>query len=172
MSVDASVYRAAMSRLATGVTIVTAGRPGGHELMTANAVMSASLEPPLLVVGVSEAAHWRRAVLDHGRFAVNVLGVGHEELALWCADQARHSRPGDVLGCDVAPPSYGLLLRDALATIECRLHAEHEAGDHRLIVGQVERVHVTEPTSEPLVFFARAFTSTAPTIVPLRAAVP
>src|SRR4051794_26532352 len=150
-----------MSRLATGVTVVTTYANGRHELMTANAVMSVSLTPTLLAVSVAEAARWLTAALDCGRFAVNVLSREHEDLARWCADSARHDRPGHLLGHDARlSPSGVLLLHDALATIECTVYDLHHAGDHRLIIGEVDRVETSVAAAQPLVFHDRTFTTT------------
>jgi flavin reductase len=162
MSVDEGLFRAAMSRLATGVTVVAARRGDRHELMTANAVISVSLRPALLLVGVATDAHWLAAVRETGRFAVNVLGEEQEGLARWCADRARHEDPDRVHGYGAAvSPSGLLLLPGALAVAECRVYAEHSAGDHVLVIGEVDRVQLPELTSDPLLFFDRV-------LVPLR----
>jgi flavin reductase len=161
LAVDTGRYRTAMSRLATGVTVVTTHADGRHELMTANAVMSVSLQPTLLVVSVAETTRWLRAVLDRGRFVVNVLGHEHVDLARWCADHARHGRPDHVLDHDASLSPEGLLvLPGALAAIDCRVYDHHRAGDHRLIVGEVDRVDVRNDAGEPLVFFDHSFTTT------------
>jgi flavin reductase (DIM6/NTAB) family NADH-FMN oxidoreductase RutF len=47
------------------------------------------------------------------------------------------------------------LLADALASLECEIVAEHAAGDHWIVVGQVEQVRVA-PVTDPLVFYAGA----------------
>src|SRR5436309_15484532 len=74
---DASALRDAFGRVPTGVAIVTA--PGGG--MTANAVCSLSLDPLLVLVCFDKSARTLPLVQDAGRFAVNVLGEGHEGLA-------------------------------------------------------------------------------------------
>ena len=50
------------------------------------------------------------------------------------------------------------LLTDALASFECAIVAEHPAGDHWIIVGRVDDVHIS-PLTDPLVFFAGAFST-------------
>jgi flavin reductase len=158
MSVNEGLFRAAMSRLATGVTVVTARRGERHELMTANAVTSVSLRPALLLVSVATEAHWLAAVRVSGRFAVNVLAREHEPLARWCADRARHEEPDRAHDHDVVvSPSGLLMLLGALAVAECRVYAEHPAGDHVLVIGEVDQVQVPESTREPLLFFDRDF---------------
>jgi flavin reductase (DIM6/NTAB) family NADH-FMN oxidoreductase RutF len=167
MSVDPDLYRRAMSRLATGVTIVTTPGDGRHELMTVNAAMSVSLQPTLLVVSVTDTCHWLSAVRRSKSFTVNVLAAKHEELARWCADSARHDRPEHVDNFDARITATGqLVLDDALAVIECTLSAEHRAGDHVLVLGEVTRVATDHNApAPPLVFVNRGFTTTAATAV-------
>src|SRR5579884_1394857 len=126
MSVDEKVYRAAMARFPTGVTVLTTLGDGCHEVMTANAVVSVSLRPTLLLVSVGATKKWLRAMRRCGRFAVNVLGAQHEELARWCADHARHDRPELLPAPHATVSAASGLLRfdDAIAVVECRVHDE------------------------------------------------
>jgi flavin reductase (DIM6/NTAB) family NADH-FMN oxidoreductase RutF len=159
VGVDREAYRAAMARLATGVTVLTTRDDDVHEVMTASAVTSVSLQPALLLASVAVTARWLDAVRRYRVFAVNVLAAHHEELARWCAGQARHSRPDAILQrhVSVAPGSGVLTFDDALVIAECRVHAEHAAGDHVLVLGEVTGVDVRDPLARPLVFVDRTF---------------
>ena len=154
MSVDPLVFRSAMARLATGVTVLTTRRGDRHEVMTANAVTSASLEPTLVLASIGSESGWLRAVRSCRLFGVNVLAAHHEDLARWCADHARHEQPEAIARHDVSvSPETGLLLfNDALVAAECRVHAEHLAGDHVLLLGEVVAIDVRDARAEPLVF--------------------
>src|ERR671933_761084 len=81
-------FRAVMGRLVTGVTVVTAAGPDGPVGMTANAVCSLSLDPLLLLVCFDRAARTLPVVAEQGRFGVNVLALGQEELAHRFASKA------------------------------------------------------------------------------------
>jgi flavin reductase len=155
VTVDQGQFRAAMSRLATGVTVLSTLGDARHEVMTANAVTSVSLEPMLLLVSIRRGARWLDAARSSGRFAVNVLAAHHEGLARWCADRARHNRPDVVTrqGTRVSPRSGLLLLDEALLAVECSVHSECPAGDHVVMFGEVEALHVPDNGGEPLVFF-------------------
>ena len=74
-------FRSVMGHFATGVTVVTANTPDGPVGMTANAVSSLSLEPLLLLVAFDNDARTLRVVRETGRFGVNVLAAGQEDLA-------------------------------------------------------------------------------------------
>jgi len=159
MSVNEHVFRTAMARMPTGVTVLTTLGAGGHEVMTANAVVSASLHPALLLVSVGAEKQWLHAVRECGRFAVNVLAAQHEKLARWCADHARHGRSELIIGhgVTVSPVSGLLIFDDAPVVAECRVHAEHPAGDHVLVLGDVARIEVRAASAEPLVFLDRGY---------------
>src|SRR3954468_7906069 len=79
--VDGARFRETMGRFATGVCIVTAFSEHGPAGLTTNAVSSLSLDPPLLLVCFDNASRTLPVVREAGRFAVNVLRVGQEELA-------------------------------------------------------------------------------------------
>lgn len=159
-----------MSRLATGVTVLTTLGADRHEVMTANAVTSVSLEPTLLLVSVAAESRWLAAARGCGVFAVNVLGAHHEQVARWCADRARHQRPDVIVehGTRVSETTGVLLLDESLAGVECRIYAEHEAGDHVLLLGEVLSLHVPETVDgpAPLVFFDRRYAALEPEPAP------
>src|SRR5688500_18480619 len=73
--------RSAMSRFPTGVTVVTAPTPEGPAGLSANAVTSLSLDPPLMLVCLDRGSRTLRAVEAAGRFGINVLGAEAEPIA-------------------------------------------------------------------------------------------
>ena len=138
-----------MGHFATGVTVITTrdvdGKPYG---LTANALCSVSLTPPLLLVCVDKGAESHPAFERSRLFAVNVLALGHEELS------RRFAVSGGDKFVDV-PHRFGTtgvpLLEDVLAVVECRVVAVHEAGDHTIYIGEVEHLEASE--GDPLLFF-------------------
>jgi 3-hydroxy-9,10-secoandrosta-1,3,5(10)-triene-9,17-dione monooxygenase reductase component len=88
-----------------------------------------------------------------GRFGVNVLAHEHELFAM----RATPAGADRFAGVVWEPGRGGVpLLTDALATLECRIVAEHAAGDHSIVVGRVDALR-SSPLKEPLVFFAGGF---------------
>ena len=88
-----------------------------------------------------------------GSFAVNILGGRHERFAR----QATPPGANRFAGLDWEPGRGGApLLTDGLASLECEIAAEHDGGDHWIVVGRVHHVHVS-PGGEPLVYFRGAF---------------
>lgn len=138
---DRDAFRAAMSALPTGVTVLTTRWGSGVHAMTANAVVPVSLHPVLLGILVDNAARFGEAVHASGVFAVNVLPASARRHGEWLSTPGR-----PVVGQLDRVPTYsgpmtGLpLLTAALATAECRVVHHVVLGDHTLFVGLVEGV--------------------------------
>jgi flavin reductase ActVB len=152
--IDATLFRQTMSRYASGVTIVTvmdeAGTPWG---LTANAVSSVSLHPPLVLVCIDKKANTYEAVTKASSFAMNFLNGRQDELALLFATRGADKFAGVSyqLGVTGAP----LLPEVSLAVIECRTFAQYPGGDHTIVVGEVVTASLGE--GQPLLFYDRKF---------------
>jgi len=149
MPFDRNELRRVMGHFATGVTVVTthdgAGRCYG---LTANAVCSVSLDPPLVLVCVDKRAESHPAFALSQAFVVNVLGDGQEALS------RRFAVSGGDKFVDLPCRNGGTgtpILEGALAHVECRVIATHDAGDHTIYIGQVESAEAGE--GDPLLFF-------------------
>ena len=158
MAAHTPVYRAtaprrlrdAMGRFATGVTIITtAGDDRQVHGMTANGVLSVSLDPPLVLVSLGRC-RMAEMLPKTGRYGISVLAEEQEALAAHFAGQ----RTVDDL------PSFDWshelpFIPDALAHVGCRVTDIHEAGDHWLWVGRVE--HMEHRDGAPLIFYRGRF---------------
>lgn len=80
-ALDSATYRHVIGHFASGVTIVTADDDGVPVGVTASAVSSLSLEPPMLLVCLNSRLHTQRVMSRTGAFAVNVLAEDHGPLA-------------------------------------------------------------------------------------------
>jgi 3-hydroxy-9,10-secoandrosta-1,3,5(10)-triene-9,17-dione monooxygenase reductase component len=152
---DLRSFRDALGRFATGVAFITAAPDGEPAGLIVNSLTSVSLEPPLVSFSPSRSSLTWSRMRRTGRFAVNVLGREHESFA------KRATPPGAdrFAGLDWEPGRGGApLLTDAFASLECEIFAEHPAGDHSIVVGRVDNLHISS-SKDPLVFFARAFTA-------------
>jgi 3-hydroxy-9,10-secoandrosta-1,3,5(10)-triene-9,17-dione monooxygenase reductase component len=142
-------FRDAMTRLPTGVTIVTATGPDGPAGATANAVTSLSLHPPLMLACLDRGSRTLTVVRESGRFGISVLAASQPELARAFSTKAPHADKWHEVphsDRDGVP-----ILDGAVAWIACRLHALHDGGDHEIAVGEV--VGVGGAGCDPLVFF-------------------
>ena len=150
---DGRSFRDALGRLATGVAFVTAAPDGEPAGLIVNSLTSVSLEPPLISFCPSRSSLTWGRMRRTGRFGVSVLGRQHERFAV------RVTPAGADRFADLAwqPGRGGVpILTDALASLECSIVAEHSAGDHWIVVGRVDDLHIS-PNKDPLVFFAGAF---------------
>ncbi len=146
-------FRSVMGHFATGVTVVTAGTPEGPVGMTANAVCSLSLDPVLLLVCFDNEARTLPPVRESGRFGVNVLAAGQEDLARLFASK----RPEREKFAGVAHSVHdGIpVLTGALAWVGCRLERLVPGGDHTIAITSAEAVGA--PGGDPLLFHAGAY---------------
>ena len=150
----ATRLRAAMGRFATGVTVVTTVHEGVDHAMTANAVTSVSLDPPLVLVCVGVGSRFHDAVLGSGVWAVSVLGADQRSSATWLAT------PGRPLQGQLAPvphhrgPHTGVAVLDgSLSALECRTVGTYPGGDHTIVVGEVLGVELPDQAGEALTYY-------------------
>ncbi|NGO13459.1 flavin reductase [Streptomyces sp. HC44] len=156
-------FRAAMSRLAAGVVLVTAHEsaldpegPGGEDVgMTATSFMSVSLDPPLVMVSLREGSRMDDLLDEEPLWAVSVLSESQRHIAGRFAMKGRIS---DRLLFEDIPyvrgeASGALLVRGALATLECRTEQRVPAGDHTLVIGRVLTASVPSADGGPLAYF-------------------
>lgn len=130
--------RETMRRYPTGVAVVTVDLEGERLGLTVGSLVSVALEPPLVAISIAHQAALHELLRAAGGFAVSLLGADQLELAQHFA----RGVPPIVLwdGIPAREGARGPLLAGALGWLECRLAGEHEAGDHTLFVGRVERV--------------------------------
>jgi flavin reductase (DIM6/NTAB) family NADH-FMN oxidoreductase RutF len=143
-------FRDALAHFASGVTVVAARTTQGLVGLTATGFASASLSPPLVLVCVGKVASAYAGVVGAEHFGVSVLG----ERQAWIAEQ--FARPGVDRFRGVPLRAAGVPLIDgALAQLECRRFARHDAGDHTIVLGEVLEGRVA--AGRPLVHFGRRF---------------
>ena len=147
--VDQREFRATCGSFATGVCVVTALGEEGPSGMTANAVTSLSLDPPLMIVCFALTSRTLAAVRHSRRFGVQFLAADQEDLAARFASKLPEEEKFEGVGWEerAGVPS----LEDCLAWIGCELRDLHPGGDHLIGVGEV--VDMWHVQGEPLVFF-------------------
>ena len=142
---DDRLFRTAMGKFSTGVTVVVTETDGQPHGMTANAFMSVSLDPKLVVISIKENAQMLPKLQASKMFSVNILAAEQEEVSMIFAGQLKDKEIAfDRLGN--TPVILG-----AIAQIVCKVSAEHIEGDHTLIIGNVTDITVTD--GDPLLFF-------------------
>lgn len=147
---ESSEFRRILGHWVSGVSVVATKMANGRLCgLTANAIASVSLEPPLVLVCVEQNADSHDCIRKSGIFSINILCSEHERIArrfaTWEVDTkfeglAFHE---ETTGAPV--------LDDALAWVDCRLHAEFPAGDHTIFVGEVVAGDARE--GSPLIYY-------------------
>jgi flavin reductase (DIM6/NTAB) family NADH-FMN oxidoreductase RutF len=149
MPIERNELRRVMGHYATGVTVITTfSKEGKLHGLTANAVSSLSLDPPLLVICVDKKAESYPSFEESGVFTVNILADDQEDLSRRFAVSGGEKFEGVAYrrGANGAP-----ILNGALGHLECKLHASYEGGDHTIYLGLIEEAETRE--AKPLLFF-------------------
>lgn len=149
---DDRQFRSAMGKFATGVTVITTEVEGEVHGMTANAFMSVSLDPKLVVVSIGEKAKILNKIKESQIFTVNILAADQQELSMIFAGQLKEQKEVDFIRLDGKP-----VLAGAVAQIVCEVSAEHVEGDHTLFIGKVTDIHLED--AEPLIFYSGRYRS-------------
>ncbi len=157
MAFDPILQRQIMGRFATGVTLVTTRDGENISGMTANAIMSLSLDPPLIVVSVDCQNNMHACLIEGKCFAINVLKQDQEEIS------RRFAAPGpkDFSDLELTVAETGApILVDALAFVDCRLVEVASGGDHDMFIG--EPVAGETHDGQPLIFYSGQYTQLHP----------
>ena len=146
----------AMAAAASGVSIVTAVVNGQRFGLTVSAVTSVSAEPPLLLACINRKSPIVEAVTQSGFFAANLLSEKQVPLARIFAGRPEHGPAYDFSAADWHEGVGGVPVLDhAAATFEAKLHQFHDAGTHRIFVGEVLAASISGLTT--LAYHHRTF---------------
>jgi flavin reductase (DIM6/NTAB) family NADH-FMN oxidoreductase RutF len=153
MAIGPSEFKHILSRWGSGVTVVTMKHGETVHGMTASAFCSVSLEPPLILICVGKKQGSLPLIKGSGRFVVNILAEGQEQLSDFFAKPrpegdaqfAAHSHQKAANGTPILDGSMGWM--------DCKVHSVAEGGDHDILIGLIEKMGVSETAKEPLVYF-------------------
>ncbi len=145
--------RDAMSRFPTGVTVITALTGTGPAGLSANAVSSLSLDPPLMLACVDRGSRTLRSLEEAGRFGVNVLEASTADIAVGFSRKLPVEEKWRGVGWS---ERSGIPLLDAaIVWIGCELRDVISGGDHVIVTGEV--IDVAERDGAPLLFHEGAY---------------
>lgn len=152
-ALDPDRYRTVFGHFATGVAVITVAGPSGEGGMTANAVCSVSLDPLLALVCFEQRARTLPLVREAGRFAVNVLRSGAEDVARVFASKVPE---GEKLRSVPHRHEDGMPILDAaLAWVVCDVRELIPAGDHEIAIGEVVAMDLAD--GDPLLWYQGAY---------------
>jgi 4-hydroxyphenylacetate 3-hydroxylase, reductase component len=149
MPIAKSELRRVMGHFATGVTVITTkDKDGVPQGLTANAFMSLSLNPPLVLISVDKGVTCYACFEAGNGFTVNFLAEGQQEIS------KRFATKGADKFADLKwnPSSNGAAIIDGvIGYVECKITQCHDGGDHTIVVGEILNVSATG--DRPLLFF-------------------
>ena len=150
---DSVEYRRALGCFATGVAVVTALDRNGEKIgITVNSFNSVSLNPPLVLWSIGEESLSYSAFVEAEYFAVNVLATHQHEVCGRFASKGENKFLD--LVCDEGLEGVPLL-PEFSAVFECRTEHRYDGGDHKIIVGRVQRFE--DRKTDPLIFYRGHF---------------
>ena len=149
MTIEAQELRRVMGHFATGVTVITTkDKDGGPNGLTANAFMSLSLNPPLILISVDKGATCYTCFEPHNGFTVNFLSEEQEDISRRFATKGIDK----FAGLKWKEGSNGAAILDGvLGHVECKITQCYDGGDHTIVLGEILNVNATG--ERPLLFF-------------------
>lgn len=152
MAIDEYRFRQALGHFATGVTVVTTEYQGVLYGMTVSSFTSVSLKPPLILICVDKMVNSHQAIIDSGRFAVNILERKQEHLSRRFATHEDNK----FVGVAWHIGQFGLpVLEGVLTVIECEVSDTVPGGDHTIFIGKVMDAEIDQ--GSPLLYYRRGY---------------
>jgi flavin reductase (DIM6/NTAB) family NADH-FMN oxidoreductase RutF len=147
--VDADLFRSVLGRFASSVTILTARDAAGRDHgMTVSAFCSVSLDPPLVLASVDKVASIHPTIMKVDQIGISILSETQEHCSRRFAEKdADRFDDLDILRGKNGP----VLLKGALAHLECRIVDRHDGGDHTIFVAHVE--NASAHSGRPLLYY-------------------
>jgi flavin reductase (DIM6/NTAB) family NADH-FMN oxidoreductase RutF len=161
-SVDQATFRAVLGRFCSGITVITALGPGGPLGLTCQSFSSLSLDPPLVLFTPARTSTTWPRIREIGRLCVNVLAEEHSGLSAAMARSGTDKFAGVRWGTS---PLGAPRLEGAVAWLDCTVEAEHDGGDHTIVVAAVHGLSAG-PSARPLLYYRGQYATlaTAPAV--------
>ena len=146
-----------MARFATGVSVVAARHGPQLAGMTANAIASISVDPPLMMASIGRKAETHGGIVGSHAFAISILAADQQALAECFARPTTASKLTGFCGAAWHEAETGSpILEGAIAYFDCRLLERHDGGDHTIFIGEIVAAGYRED-AEPLLWYASAY---------------
>jgi flavin reductase (DIM6/NTAB) family NADH-FMN oxidoreductase RutF len=149
-AMDSRVFRNTIGLFATGVTVVAVEVAGEVFGMTANAITSVSLEPPLVLVCVQKEAHLMGFLHQSKGFSINILSEEQQDLSQFFANMWSKPEPPPFT---FLPWLGGPRLEGVIGAVACKTTQFIEGGDHWIVLGQVVGLYRAENPANPLLYY-------------------
>lgn len=144
-------FREALGHYASGITVITSHLDNEPVGFTCQSFYSVSMSPPLVSFSVMRSSASYPRIRQAGRFAVNILSGEQAAISNQFARKGTHKWQGvDWQTSPLGNP----LIAGCLHWLDCEIHAEHVAGDHLIVIGEVKALNRQQAmATQPLLYF-------------------
>jgi len=150
-TIEPASFREALGHFASGITIITTQVDDEPIGFTCQSFYSVSMNPPLVSFSVKASSFSYPKICQAERFAVNILS----------SEQSHVSNQFAIRGADKwqgidwqLSPLGNPVINDSLHWLDCKIHAEHPAGDHLIVIGEVKGLNLdVAAAARPLLYF-------------------
>lgn len=144
-------FRRALGHYASGITVITSHMGGEPIGFTCQSFYSVSVSPPLVSFSVMSSSASYPRIRQAGRFAVNILAGEQVEISNQFARRGTDKWHG--VEWQKSPLGNPIIV-GSLHWLDCEIHAEHAAGDHLIVIGEVKALNLQEAAAtQPLLYF-------------------
>ena len=155
--VDAGQFREAMSRVAGAVHIVTTAGSAGLGGITASAVTSITVEPPMMLFCINKTSPSATRIMENGIFCINTLAAADQPLSdIFAGRTDQHLEERFASGAWTKLVTGAPVLSTALAAFDCRFIEAKEVMTHLIVIGVVEAVAIV-PEGTALLYGHRKY---------------
>ncbi|MGU3782106.1 flavin reductase family protein [Burkholderia metallica] len=144
-------FREALGHYASGITVIASRVDGELIGFTCQSFHSVSMSPPLVSFSVMSGSASYPKIRRAGRFVVNILS--DEQVGI--SNQFARRGTDKWRGVEWRESPLGNpIIVGSLYWLDCEIHAEHVAGDHLIVIGEVKALKLQEATAtQPLLYF-------------------
>lgn len=154
LMIDTNLFRKAMGRFATGITVVSIkdSETGEERGVTVNAFMSLSLDPLLITISLRNEATMNEILMKNDQFGISVLAEEQQDYSMIFSNQKKTKEPIQFDYIDKTP-----VIPDAIVQLVCEKESEVVAGDHTIYIARVKQLKTRE--GRPLIYFGGNYRS-------------
>ena len=154
---DRAWFRYVLGQYPTGVTLITATSGSGDTAgMVVGTFSSVSLDPPLVAFMPDISSTSWPKIRAAGSFCANVLTAGQQDV---CRAFSRKAEDRFSASEWAQTPSGSPRLVDSAAWVDCEIVDVIRAGDHDIVIGQVNALGVGSSKELPLLFLRGGYGS-------------
>lgn len=150
-AIEPANFRHALGHYASGITVITSHYDGEPVGFTCQSFYSVSMNPPLVSFSVTSNSYSYPKIRQAGRFVVNILSAEQVDISNQFARQGTDKWRGVQWH---ESPLGNPIIDGSLYWLDCEIHAEHAAGDHVIIIGEVKAFNLKgAAATQPLLYF-------------------